>query len=74
MLKAARWTAKNQAGETAGWAGDGTATIEGFDESRPGFGVEGERRLGPAVLLKFTNGLTEWVPTNEVEAEQEEAA
>lgn len=52
MSNAAKWTAKNQLGETAAWAGDGTCKILGFDNAAKGFGV-GTEANGPAVLVEF---------------------
>lgn len=52
MSSAATWTAKNQQGETAAWAGDGSCTILGFDNTAMGFGV-GTEANGPAVLVEF---------------------
>lgn len=59
-----RWTAKNQAGETAGWAGTGVGVAKAFDEHRDG---------GAAVLVEFQpnppKGPTfdAWIPPGELE-------
>jgi len=61
------WKNRTQLGEIASWAGDGNADVIASDDSKRGFGTEGDDRRGPAVLMRFANGLTEWAPIWEVE-------
>ncbi len=65
----AMWTGKTLTGETAAWAGDGSCVVLSHDAAMPGFGVEGERKAGPAVLVQFNvpGRLTAWVPVYELQ-------
>lgn len=67
MSQRAKWNGKTQSGETAAWAGDGACEMLTHDPAMPGFGVDGERKTGPAVLVQFANKLTAWVPVHELE-------
>lgn len=57
------------------WAGDGVATIRGFDPNRVLFGDQGNERRGPAVLLVLDHrGLDVWVSPDELMAYLPEVA
>jgi len=48
------------------WAGDGTCEVIGSDDARAYFGENGA--TGPALLLRFANGLTVWASPIEIES------
>lgn len=65
MSDKARWIGTGQNGKVADWAGDGTCEVVSGELARSGFGQESGQ--GAAILVKFANGRTAWVPPDELE-------